>query len=291
MPIENLEIRRAVRGGQRTLMLNTRAIARSERPQFVILSADDVTAARQADALRIDAESLRLLNKRKDEFLGILAHELRNPLAPMKFALDVLRRSKGSSKEAAKAQQVLDRQVSHMVRIVDDLLDVSRITQGKVELRKERLDLSNVVNAVVELCQPALEAAGHSLTVSLPDEAVILDADAVRLTQVLTNLLNNSVKFTPTAGHIWLIVETTGEVGGHDDQVRIRIRDTGVGIAAEMIPKIFELFMQGDTSLERSHGGLGVGLTLVRNLVALHGGSVEVHSDGVGSRRPAASRR
>ncbi len=170
-----------------------------------------------------------------------------------------------------------------MVRIVDDLLDVSRITQGKVELRKERLELGTVVNAAVELCRPAIDAAGHTLTVSLPDEVIALDADPVRLTQVLVNLLNNAVKFTPSGGHIWLIAETTGDLHAGPDQLRIRIRDTGVGIPEELLPRIFEMFMQGDVSLERTRAGLGVGLTLVKNLVALHGGTVEARSSGVGS--------
>jgi CheY-like chemotaxis protein/two-component sensor histidine kinase len=201
----------------------------------------------------------------------------------MSFALELLRRSDGTPAEIARARQVLDRQVTHMVRIVDDLLDVSRITQGKVELRKERLELGTVVNAAVELCRPAVDAAGHTLTVSLPDEVIALDADPVRLTQVLVNLMNNAVKFTPSGGHIWLIAETTGEMQAGPDQLRIRVRDTGVGIPEDLLPRIFDMFMQGDVSLERTRAGLGVGLTLVKNLVALHGGTVEVRSSGVGS--------
>lgn len=185
--------------------------------------------------------------------------------------------------EAARARQVLERQVTHMVRIVDDLLDVSRITQGKVELRRERLDLSVLVNAAVELCRPSLTAAAHTLAISLPDEPMTLDADAVRMTQVLVNLLNNAAKFTPPGGHIWLIAETTAGTSGQLDQVRIRVRDTGIGIAEHVLPTIFDMFMQGDTSLERTRAGLGVGLTLVRNLVSLHGGSVDVRSDGPGT--------
>jgi CheY-like chemotaxis protein len=179
-----------------------------------------------------------------------------------------------------RARQVLERQVSHMVRIVDDLLDVSRISQGKVELRRERVKLAELVQATVEFCRPAIDAARHTLTVSLPHHDVIINADAVRLTQILVNLLNNAVKFTPPPGHIWLIAETTGEGSARHDVVRIRVRDTGIGIAPEQRTKVFDMFMQGDRSLERSRGGLGVGLTLVRNLVALHGGSIDVWSDG-----------
>jgi len=282
-PITDLEIERFVLGRSRRLVLNTRTVERDDRASIALLSIEDVTDARQAEALRIDAETLRLLDKRKDEFLGILAHELRNPLAPMTFALELLRRTNGTPAEIARARQVLDRQVSHMVRIVDDLLDVSRITQGKVELRKERLELATVVTAAVELSRPAIDAAGHNLTVSLPDESIALDADPVRLTQVLVNLLNNAVKFTPSGGHIWLIAETSGDGLSGPDELRVRIRDSGVGIKEELLPKIFEMFMQGDVSLERTRAGLGVGLTLVKNLVGLHGGTVEARSNGLGS--------
>ena len=282
-PIVNFEMERSLQGRGRALVLNTRSIVRADRPSLALLAVSDVTDARQAESLRIDAETLRLVNKRKDEFLGILAHELRNPLAPMRFALEIMRRADGNIEKITRARQVLDRQVTHMVRIVDDLLDVSRITQGKVELRKERLELAALVTAAVELCRPGITASRHVLTISLPDETVTLDGDAVRLTQVLVNLLNNAIKFTPPDGHIWLIAETSGEPTEHVNQVRIRIRDTGVGIPAHMLPKIFDMFMQGDVSLERTQAGLGVGLTLVRNLVALHGGTVDVHSEGKGS--------
>ena len=282
-PIVNLELERSLQGRGRSLVLNTKSIVRADRPSLVLLAVSDVTDARQAEALRIDAETLRLVDKRKDEFLGILAHELRNPLAPMRFALELMRRADGNIDRITRARQVLDRQVTHMVRIVDDLLDVSRITQGKVELRKERLELASLVNGAVELCRPGVNASRHILTISLPDETVTLDGDAVRLTQVLVNLLNNAIKFTPKGGHIWLIAETVGEPTACPNQVRIRIRDTGVGISASVLPKIFDMFMQGDVSLERTQAGLGVGLTLVRNLVALHDGTVEVQSDGEGA--------
>jgi two-component system CheB/CheR fusion protein len=281
--IVNREIQRLVlTKGLRTLVLNARTITRDARSPLLLLSVDDVTDARQAERLRIDAETLRLLDRRKDEFLGILAHELRNPLAPMRFALELMRRPEQTAPQAAHARQVLERQVNHMVRIVDDLLDVSRITQGKVDLRKESLQLSDLVRAAVELSRPAIDAARHTLTVSLPDESVTLNGDAVRLTQVVVNLLNNAVKFTPPAGHIWLMAETLATDGDAPDQVRIRVRDTGIGIRPELRDKVFDMFIQGDRSLERARGGLGVGLTLVRNLVALHGGTVEARSEGEG---------
>jgi CheY-like chemotaxis protein len=168
-----------------------------------------------------------------------------------------------------------------MVRIVDDLLDVTRITQGKVELRREPLELSELVRAAVELSRPAVEAARHTLTVSLPEQ-VTIHGDAVRLTQVLVNLLNNAVKFTPPAGHIWLIAETFSSADGLPHQLRIRVRDSGIGIRPDHLDRVFDMFMQGDRSLERTRGGLGVGLTLVRNLIGLHGGTVEVRSEGEG---------
>ena len=266
-------------------MLNTRRdrAGRASRV-IVLLSVEDVTDARQAEALRIDAETLRLLDKRKDEFLGILAHELRNPLAPMSFALELLRRSDGTPAEIARARQVLDRQVTHMVRIVDDLLDVSRITQGKVELRKERLELGDRRQRR-RRALPAGDRRGGAHAHGLAARRGRSRSMPIRsgLTQVLVNLLNNAVKFTPSGGHIWLIAETMGEMHAGPDQLRIRVRDTGVGIPEELLPRIFDMFMQGDVSLERTRAGLGVGLTLVKNLVALHGGTVEVRSNGVGS--------
>jgi two-component system CheB/CheR fusion protein len=282
-PLVGVEIERVLPNlGLRTLVLNARGITRPGRPGLLLLSIDDVTDSRQAERLRVDAETLRIVDRRKDEFLGILAHELRNPLAPMRFALDLVRRPEAGAAETKRAWQVLERQVSHMVRIVDDLLDVSRIAHGKVDLRREFLPLGDVVRSATELSRPAVEAARHTLTVSLPDEPVIINGDPVRLTQILVNLLNNAIKFTPPGGHIWLIAEQTGEIPEHPDQVRIRVRDTGIGIAPELQPTVFDMFAQGDRSLERAGGGLGVGLTLVRSLVVLHGGSIEVRSEGVG---------
>ena len=266
---------------QRTLRLNARSIR--PRGPSVPAAARHRRRHRRAPGARLCASRPRrcdCVNRRKDEFLGMLAHELRNPLAPMRFALEVLRRCRGEPRRRRTARQVLDRQVTHLVRIVDDLLDVSRITQGKVELRKEQIELADIVHAAVELCRPAIDAANHTLTVSLPDEPVSLIADPVRLTQVLVNLLNNAVKFTPPADHIWLIAETPASRRrpghGPDSRARYGHRDRA-GRAAD----VFDMFMQGDRSLEKTRGGLGVGLTLVRNLVALHGGAIEVRSEGV----------
>ncbi len=281
--IDGLEIRRTEPSGEeRVFLLNGHGVTRPGHARLVLLSIEDVTAARRAEQLRVDAETLRAIDRRKDEFLGILAHELRNPLAPMRFALELLRRGQADSPEGAKARNVIERQVAHLVRIVDDLLDVSRIAQGKIELRVEPIPLGEVVEGAIELSRPAIDAAGHQLTVSLPTEPVVLTGDRIRLTQILVNLLNNAVKFTPDSGHIWLVAETTGERPDAPDQLRIRVRDTGIGINPELRGHVFDMFMQGDRTLERSRGGLGVGLTLVRNLVGLHRGTVEVRSEGAG---------
>ena len=282
-PIVNLEMERPLQGRGRALVLNTKSIVRTERPSLVLLAVADVTDERQAEALRIDAETLRLVDKRKDEFLGILAHELRNPLAPMRFALEIMRRADGNIEKITRARQVLDRQVTHMVRIVDDLLDVSRITQGKVELRKERLELAGLVNAAVELCRPGIDG----VATRLDDFAPGRDRDARRR----CGASDASAREPPEqrdqvhAARRSHLADRRNErrTGDSPNQVRIRVRDTGVGIPADMLPKIFDMFMQGDVSLERTQAGLGVGLTLVRNLVALHGGTVDVHSEGEGS--------
>ncbi len=278
--VNDLEIVRHIPPiGERILVLNARAIAREGRPSVLLLSIEDATDARQTERLRVDAETLRLVDRRKDEFLGVLAHELRNPLAPMRFALEILKQADGKQ-DAGRAREVLERQIGHLVRLIDDLLDVSRIALGKIELQFEPVDLREVVSSAVELSRPAIEAAHHALTVSVPDDPLVVRGDPVRLIQILVNLLNNAVKFTPPAGHIWLIAERAGEDLDDQDVVRIRVRDTGIGIAADQRHRVFEMFVQGDRSLERSRGGLGVGLTLVRNLAAMHGGTVEVRSDG-----------
>jgi signal transduction histidine kinase len=175
-----------------------------------------------------------------------------------------------------QARTMMDRQLTQIVRLVDDLLDVSRITRGKIELRKERVELAAVVASAVETSRPLIEAAGHELTLTLPPEPIPLDADLTRLAQVFSNLLNNAATYTEQGGHVWLTAER------HGGEVVVKVRDTGLGIPAEMLSKIFEMFMQIDRSLERSHGGLGIGLTLVKRLLEMHGGSVEARSDGPG---------
>src|SRR2546425_4619696 len=243
------------------------------RPVRMLGTTIDVTERRRLeDELRRHAEHLTDADRRKDEFLAMLAHELRNPLAPLFTSLELL----GSA--VAGRERFLDmakRQVKHLVRLVDDLLDVSRITRGKIALRKEPVLLADLAARAVELARPLVDARGHALTVSLPSEPVRLEADAVRLVQVLANLLGNAAKYTPPRGSIWLTAERVG------DEVMVRVRDTGVGLSPALLPRIFDLFVQGDASLDRTPGGLGIGLTLVHALVELHGGRVEARSAGL----------
>jgi signal transduction histidine kinase len=216
-------------------------------------------------------------DRRKDEFLAMLAHELRNPLAPLATTLHVLRRTAGLHADVTDAHALMDRQVRQMARLLDDLLDVSRITRGQVTLRLEPVDLANVIAGAVDTCRPLIDARGHTLTVGLPDEPVRLRADGARLTQVLANLLVNAAKYTEPGGQIGL---SAAQDGG---EVVIRVRDNGPGIAPDMLPRVFDLFAQADRTLDRSQGGLGIGLTLVKRLVELHGGLVEARSGGLGT--------
>ncbi|MEP7271439.1 MAG: ATP-binding protein, partial [Acidobacteriota bacterium] len=236
----------------------------------ILLHGVDVTERKRAE------EKLREADRRKDEFLAMLAHELRNPLAPITNAIQVFRGKGPPEPEFQWATEVIDRQVHQMTRLIDDLLDVSRITRGKIELRKERVDLSSVVKSAVEASQPLITKRGHVLNVTIPLRTIRLNADPTRLAQVLLNLLNNAAKYTNQGGRIWVSTDVEG------DHVLIRVKDTGIGIPAEMVPKIFDLFTQVDGSSERSEGGLGIGLTLVKNLVEMHDGTVDVRSTGVG---------
>ncbi len=230
----------------------------------------DITERKRAE------EALQKADRNKNEFLATLAHELRNPLAPIRNGLQIMRMSGNDAEMAAQAHSMMERQLGHMVRLIDDLLDVSRITQGKVTLRKERVDLAAVVQDAVETSRSLIEAAGHRLSVTLPSRPVTVNADRTRLAQVFANLLNNSAKYTAPGGQIALCVER------HGTDVVIRVKDDGVGIPPDMLPRIFDTFMQVDRSLERSQGGLGIGLSLVRALVEMHNGTVEAHSDGHG---------
>jgi signal transduction histidine kinase/DNA-binding response OmpR family regulator len=221
-------------------------------------------------------ESLRVADRRKDEFLATLAHELRNPLAPIRVAAQLLRAPAASRGDSLWAREVIDRQVGHLARLVEDLMEVSRVASGKISLRRERVELAQVVRVAVETSRPLIENATHRLTVSLPPDPVTLDADPLRISQILSNLLNNASKFTPPGGRIRLAAEARG------NELRISVADTGIGIPPGMRETIFEMFTQVERSAEGGPVGLGIGLTLVRSFVNLHGGTVEARSEGPG---------
>jgi PAS domain S-box-containing protein len=235
--------------------------------------AERVTAA--IENARLYRE-LQEQERRKDEFLATLAHELRNPLAPVRNGIQLLRAALPGDERVARALGMMERQVGHIVHLVDDLMDVARVSSGKVALRKERIDLRVVVDAAIETTRQAVEAGGHELSVDLPLDPLTFEADRTRLTQVFANLLNNAAKYTPNGGRIALSAVR------EDRFAVVRVTDTGLGIPAEMLPKIFDMFTQVGTSLERSQGGLGIGLTLVRRLVEMHGGTVMAESPGPG---------
>jgi PAS domain S-box-containing protein len=221
-------------------------------------------------------QALREADRRKDEFLATLAHELRNPLAPIRNSLEILKIPRVDAATAQQTRDMMERQVHHLVRLVDDLLDVSRVMRGKIELRKEPVELASVLARAVETAKPLIEVQGHRLEISVSQESLLLDADPVRLAQVVGNLLTNSAKYTEANGHIWLTAQREG------DRAVLRVRDTGIGIAPDMLSHVFELFVQADHASTKAQGGLGIGLTLVKNLVEMHGGNVEAHSAGLG---------
>ena len=226
-------------------------------------------------ALRERDAALRDADQRKDEFLATLAHELRNPLSLMRNVVTLQQTSGAPHSDPQWSKDIIERQVNYLTRLTDDLFDVSRITREKLDLQKETVNLPEVIEAAVESSRPLIEQRRHELIVAMSPEAIYLDADRVRLTQVFMNLLNNAAKYTPDAGHIWLNVEPAG------DTVEVRIKDNGLGIAAENLPRLFELFYQVDRSFTRAEGGLGLGLTLVQRLVEMHGGKIEARSAGV----------
>ncbi len=227
--------------------------------------------------LRRAAEAeLLAANKRKDQFVAAVAHELRNPLAPIHNALQIMQEAGSDPAMVERARGIMERQVDQMVRIVADLMDVGRVGQGKLELHNEQVDLRTVVQSAVEASTPLIQAAGHKLTVALPDEPIWLDADPARLIQVFSNLLTNATKYTTRGGHISLRAER------QEKNVMVHVRDNGIGIPPEALPTIFEMFSQVEDGADRRQGGLGIGLALVRRLVRLHGGSVEAHSAGRG---------
>jgi PAS domain S-box-containing protein len=287
------EILKRIRSGERVVHYQTRRRAKDGRILDISVTispvrdaagtivgaskvARDITPRRRADeALKRSEDELREANRRKDEFLAMLAHELRNPLAAITSALQVARKSE-LTEPLRWSTDVMERQVRQLARLIDDLLDVSRISQGKIPLRTEVVEISPILNSAVDSVRPLIEDRKHNLQVSFPAGRLRVKADPARLEQVLINLLTNAAKYTESGGRIWL---TAAQV---QNQVVIRVRDDGIGIAPEKLPEMFELFVQGDRSLARSDGGLGIGLTLVKKLVELQQGTVCASSDGPG---------
>jgi len=234
---------------------------------------------RAEEALRnSEAETRKLVeaDARKNEFLAMLGHELRNPLAPIRYAVKIMKQRGSDDSELCWARDVVDHQVRQMAALVDELLEISRVTTGKVRLQKEPIDVATIVAFAVETSRPIIEVLHHRLSIVLPPGPVMVDADSLRMAQVLSNLLNNAAKYSKSGGQIRLAVTV------EDSEAVFRVRDKGIGIPAEMLAQIFDLFTQVDQSLDHSQGGLGLGLTLVRNLVEMHGGSVSAQSDGLG---------
>lgn len=237
---------------------------------------DFIERCKLEQVLRQNEAALRDADRRKDEFLALLAHELRNPLAPIRYTLAANKKSGRTPEQRTEAEEVIERQVAHMSRLLDDLLDVSRVTRSRLELKKSPTELTAVVSSAIETARPMLEAKHHTLSVDLPTHAVRFEADLVRLAQVLSNLLINAAKYTDPGGQIRLRAVQEG------NDLLIAVGDNGIGIAADMMPRLFTIFSQAKDVLGRAEGGLGIGLSLVRGLVTLHGGSVEARSDGPG---------
>ncbi len=248
----------------------------SKQTSSFALVMHDLTDIEAADVLSKRADSLAEANRSKEEFMALLSHELRSPLSPIRNALSILRQVKTNDPIIVQAGDIIDRQVGVMVRLVDDLLDISRITKGKLRLTKEHVELRVVVNRAAESVRPLMDARKHEFSVSLPIKPIWVEADPARMEQVIVNLLNNAAKYTSTSGLIRLNVSQEGE------EAVVRVRDNGVGIAPEMLSEIFELFTQVDGSLGRSYGGLGIGLALARNLVEMHDGRLQASSAGIG---------
>ena len=246
-------------------------------PLRVIGTMSDITASKnREEELRRLAANLSEADRRKTEFLAVLAHELRNPLAPIRHGLQLIRMQAGNSATLEKVRDMLDRQVNQMVRLVNDLLDVARITSGKVELRKHRAHMKDLIKIAVETSMPLIDASGHHLTINVPDESMPVFVDPERISQVISNLLNNAAKYTPPGGKIVLdVARAAGEI-------TVSVTDNGVGIAPQSIDTVFDLFRQVGQDIERSQGGLGIGLSLVRQLVELHGGTTSAKSPGEG---------
>jgi PAS domain S-box-containing protein len=260
--------------------IRTKLLTRNGAPLEVHISVSHVTLdeIEHRTLIVTDLSTLTKVQKEsqsKDEFLAMLAHELRNPLAPIRTGLQVLKLSP-NAETADRAREMMDRQLTQMIRLIDDLLDVSRVSRGKIDLKREIIDLKSVIGLAVETSLPLIEAGRHRLDVRLPKESLPVNGDPTRLSQVFSNLLNNAAKYTPDEGHIDLRAER------RDGRVEVRVTDDGVGIPKEMLPEVFEMFSQVGRNLDRAQGGLGIGLTLVKRLIEMHGGSVRAESGGSG---------
>lgn len=256
--------------GPKTMLLNARQVERQGEPPLILLAIEDATERRRAE------DAIKEAARRKDQFVSMLAHELRNPLAPLRNALHVLKLRASDPAAVERVSAMLTRQVEHMGRLIDDLLDVTRITQGKIRLQIERTDLARLIRTNATDFEPLFDAAGITLGIDVPENPVWVMADSARLVQVLNNLLSNALKFTDRGGRV--VVKVTRGV----KEALLSVKDDGIGIEANVLPIIFETFEQADRSLDRSRGGLGLGLSLVKGLTELHGGKIEAKSDGLG---------
>jgi PAS domain S-box-containing protein len=277
--IENYETVRVSRDGQLLDVSITTSPIRDGTGRIVGASkvARDISARKRSEeALKALRDRLQEADRRKDEFLAMLAHELRNPLAPISNSVQILRMTEALDPAVSRLSEIIDRQVTHMARLIDDLLDASRITQGKISLRREIVELATIISNAVETTRPTIEAPGHQFAISLSPEVMTLNADSVRLAQVIANLLTNAAKFTPPGGQIWLTARREG------NEAIVSVRDTGLGIPREMQSRVFEMFAQVHSPAERQQGGLGIGLALARRFIEMHEGRIEVTSAGPG---------
>ena len=277
--VEHFDTIRVTKDGRRIAISLTVSPIRDAKGVIVGASkiARDISERRQAEeALQKSQEALREADRRKDEFMALLAHELRNPLAPIRYALATAKKCDRTADQQRRAEEIIERQVAHMSRLLDDLLDVSRITRGTLELKRSDSELTVVLGTAIEAARPFLDAKRHVLSLDLPKQAIRLLADSVRLAQVFSNLLINAAKYTDPGGRIEL------RAAQIDNEVFISVRDNGMGISKNMMPRLFTMFAQDSTVADSSEGGLGIGLALARGVVELHGGRIEAHSEGPG---------
>jgi signal transduction histidine kinase/ActR/RegA family two-component response regulator len=263
------------KAGQRVEVEFVSNLYRVDHQPVIQCNIRDNTEHQQLERAQAQAEALVELHRRKDEFLAMLSHELRNPLSAITNAVEILDRQNDEPTQQ-KARTIIRRQVGHLVVLVNDLLEVTRVLSGRIQLHQEELDLRGIVQRALETTRDLFEQRKHELNVTLPEEPVWLMGDALRLEEVIVNLLNNAAKYTPEGGHVSLSLNKEGEDGV------VRVKDTGVGIGPDLLPQVFDLFTQAKRTLDRSQGGLGVGLTVVRKLVEMHGGTTEAHSSGLG---------